>query len=103
LIDHARARNARPDRVRRVDADAVKPAADTEPSPAAQAELGDVASVVAAMAQVSPRAAKALQLRYWDHQSVKEAAASLKISPALLKAEVQWAKQFIRERLGAVM
>ena len=99
LIDHARARNARPDRVRRVEADAVQPSETRETPPDAQAELSDVATVVQAMAKVSPRAAKALQLRYWEHQTVNEAAATLKISPALLKAEVQWAKQFIRERL----
>ena len=99
LIDHARARRARPDRSNRACLETASPASTVEQDPAQLAELEDVATVVQAMAKVSPRAARALQLRYWHHLTIVEAAKQLEISPALLKAEVAWAKKFIRDRL----
>ena len=102
LVDHARRRGARK-RSAVVGPDSVE-AAGADPRHAGEGESLDLLALDDALrrlAEVAPRAAKVVELRFFAGLEVEDAARAIGVSPATVKRDWTLARAWLRRELSA--
>ena len=102
LVDHARRRGARK-RSAVVGPDSVE-AAGADPRHAGEGESLDLLALDDALrrlAEVAPRAAKVVELRFFGGLEVEDAARAIGVSPATVKRDWTLARAWLRRELSA--
>jgi RNA polymerase sigma factor (TIGR02999 family) len=95
LVDHARARNAR-----KRSRDEGEPPITIQSRRGTEVELLDLDRSLTLFAERYPRQTRVVEMRYFVDMEIEEIASCLDISPATVKRDWQFARAWLRARLG---
>jgi RNA polymerase sigma factor (TIGR02999 family) len=99
LIDHARRRHA--EKRHGFTGERISVAEIPDHSAGEDADVLSLHEALATFAEVNPRQADVVELRYFGGLTIDEIAAVTSLSPATVKRDLVEAKDWLRQRLGA--